>query len=144
LKKKLYWPIFALILFWFSYFNIPFLKNYLLAGFDGPTNITLGNQLQSINWIYQDAKGEKFNVDIYVPPVIPYSYAYLIQWQGERVYHQQPELEEAPFLYTLYEVDYDHILSLDTWLAERDKIAETIKVQKFGGITVERRLRINP
>jgi len=151
LKKKLYsgrtsyayWPIFALILFWFLYFNLPFLKNYLLAGVDGPTNITLGNQLQSIDWIYQDADQEKFNVDVYVPPVIPYSYNYLFPWRGERVYHQQPVAEKVSLLYTLYEVDQEHPFFLDDWLAKEDKMAETIKIQKFGGITVERRLRIN-
>jgi len=143
LRKKLYWPLFALILFWFLYFNLPFLKNYLLAGVDGPQNITLGNQLQSIDWIYQDAGQEKFNVDVYVPPVIPYAYDYLFPWRGERVYRQQPVAEKVPLLYTLYEVDPEHPFFLDAWLAERDKIAETIKVQKFGGITVERRLRIN-
>ncbi len=137
-----YWSILALILFWFLYFNLPFLKNYLSAGVDGPKHITLGNQLHSIDWIYQDAQGEEFNLDVYVPPVIPYAYDYLFQWRGKRVYHQQPVAEKVPLLYTLYEVDQEHPFFLDAWLARQDKIAATIKVQKFGGVTVERRLRI--
>ncbi|MCJ7829635.1 glycosyltransferase family 39 protein [Patescibacteria group bacterium] len=151
LKKKLfsggtsyaYWPLFALIMFLFAYFNLPFLKNYLSAGVDGPTHITLGNQLQSVDWIYEDAKEEKFNVDVYVPPVIPYAYEYLFKWRGERVYHYQPVVENVPLLYTLYEVDLEHPFFLDAWLARQDKIADTISVQKYGGVSVERRLRKN-
>ncbi len=142
-KKKIYWPLFALIIFWFAYFNLPFLKNYLSAGVDGPTHITLGNQLQSVDWIYEDAKEENFNVDVYVPPVIPYAYEYLFKWRGERVYHYQPVVENVPLLYTLYEVDLEHPFFLDAWLARQDEIAETVKSQKFGGVTVERRLRKN-
>jgi len=143
LKKKLYWPLFVLIIFWFLYFNAPFLKNYLSAGVDGPTHITLGNELQSVDWIYKDAKEEKFNVDVYVPPVIPYAYEYLFKWRGEKFYHLQPAKENVPLLYILYEVDQYHPFFLDNWLARQDKIAETIEVKKFGGITVERRLRKN-
>jgi hypothetical protein len=141
LKKILYWPILALIIVWFLGGNMLFLKNYLSAGVDGPTHITLGNQLQSVDWIYKNAKEEKFNVDIYVPPVIPYAYQYLFLWYGNKNYHRQPLSENVPLLYTLYEVDPEHPFFLDAWLARQDKIAETISTQKFGGITVERRLR---
>jgi len=142
-KKVFYWPILALIIVWFLSGNILFLKNYLSAGVDGPVHITLGNQLQSIDWIYKDAGQEKFNIDVYVPPVIPYSYEYLFRWRGERLYHLLPAKENVPLLYTLYEVDPEHPFFLDDWLARQDKIAETIKVQNFGGVTVERRLRKN-
>jgi len=140
-KKKIYLPILALIIVWFFNGNIFYLKGYLSAGVDGPEHITLGNQLQSIDWIYQDAQGEKFNVDIYVPPVITYSYDYLFQWYGEKEYHYQPLEENVSLLYTLYEIDKPHLFLLDSWLARQDGIADTIRVEKFGGITVERRLR---
>ncbi len=142
-KKILYWPIMILIVIWFLNNNIFFLRHYLTSGIDGPQNVVLGNQLQSINWIYQDAKGEKFNVAIYVPPVIPYAYDYLFKWYGQKIYHQEPAKEETPLLYVLYEVDSSHPYRLDAWLVEQDKIAETIKSEKFGGITVERRIRKN-
>jgi 4-amino-4-deoxy-L-arabinose transferase-like glycosyltransferase len=142
-KSYLYWLVLSLIVVWFLSGNLPFLKNYLVAGVDGPTHITLGNQLQSIDWIYKDAKEEKFNVDVYVPPVIPYAYQYLFLWYGNKNYHRQPLAENVPLLYVLYEVDPPHPERLDAWLARQDKIAETIYSQKFGGIVVERRLRKN-
>lgn len=142
-RKKLYWPILALIVIWFLNGNIFYLKGYLTAGVDGPTHISLGNQLQAINWIYQDAGEEKFNIDVYVPPVIPYAYDYLFLWYGNKKYHRQPVTENVPLLYTLYEADPLHPYFLDAWLARQEKIADTLKSEKFGGITVERRIRKN-
>ena len=140
-KKILYWPVMALIIIWFLSSNLLFLKHYLTAGVDGPKNITLGNQIQAINWLYQQADKEKFNLAVYVPPVIPYTYSYLIPWYGQRNYQHQPAQEDVPLLFVLYETD-EHLERLDAWLAGQDKIADTVLSQKFGGITVERRLRI--
>lgn len=141
-KKILYWPIMVLIIIWFLSSNLLFHKHYLTSGVDGPLNISLGNQIQAIDWIYKEAKGEEFNVAVYVPPVIPYTYDYLIPWYGKRVYKQQPVVEESPLFFTLYEFDEAHIQRLDTWLSDQDKIATTDLSQKFGGITVEKRSRI--
>jgi 4-amino-4-deoxy-L-arabinose transferase-like glycosyltransferase len=141
-KKILYWPIMALIIIWFLSNNVFFLKHYLTAGVDGPKNVTLGNQIQAIDWVYQESGGEKFNMAVYVPPVIPYAYQYLVPWRGQRIYHQQLLSENVPLLFVLYETDEPHPERLDAWLAGQDKIADTVLTQKFGGITVERRSRI--
>jgi 4-amino-4-deoxy-L-arabinose transferase-like glycosyltransferase len=140
-KKILYWPIAALIIIWFLSSNLLFLKHYLSSGVDGPKNISLGNQIQAIDWIYKQAGEEKFNVAVYVPPVIPYAYDYLFPWYGRRFGHRQPSVESTALLFVLYETD-DQIQRLDSWLANQDKIADTVSSQKFGGVTVERRLRI--
>lgn len=142
LKKKIFWPILLLIFIWFLNGNLPFLYYYLSAGVDGPTHISLGNQLQAIDWIYQDVGKEEFNVDVYVPPVIPYAYNYLFQWYGEKEYGRQPLEENVSLLYTLYEVDPPHPERLENWLARQEGIGEVIKEQKFGGVTAQRRKRI--
>jgi len=143
LNKKIYIPIFAMIVIWFLNGNLLYLKGYLTADVNGQDHISLGNQLEVIDWIYQDADGENFNVDIYVPPVIPYSYQYLFQWYGQKNYGYQPISDQVPLLYVIWEVDKPHIILLDAWLAREDDVADTIKTEKFGGINVERRLRIN-
>ncbi len=142
LKKKFLLPIFIFIIIWFLNENLVSQKNYLAERVDAPTRIALGNQLQTIDWIYQDAKDEKFNVDVYVPPVIPYAYDYLIPWRGKQIYNQQPVEEWVPLLYTLSEVDPPHPERLEAWLSRQEGIGKVIKSQKFGGITVERRERI--
>lgn len=126
--------------------NLTLIKSYLVAGVDGPTHISLGNELQSVRWVITDAKKQDFNVDVYVPPVISYSYDYLFLWQttkscGRNLCGMILD-RQVPLLYTLYEVDPPHPERLDAWLSRQKGIGEVEKVVQFGGITVERRHRI--
>lgn len=135
----------GLFLLAFTKDNIPLLRNYLVAGVDGPTHITLGNQMQAVDWVFEDAKGQEFNVDVYVPPVIPHAYDYLFLWQGtqrcgESLCGLQLE-KRIPLLYTLYEVDPPHPERLEAWLARQAGIGVVEEEKKFGGITVQRRQR---
>jgi hypothetical protein len=104
----------------------------------GPTEIVLQNQLIAVNWIKFDAGEEKFNIDVYVPPVIPHSYDYLFLWNNIK-----QETNQTILLYTLYEVDPPHPERLEAWLKRQEKIGKVIYEEKFGGITVQRRERIN-
>lgn len=134
------------ILFLISFLNInlPASKNFLSAGVDGPHHITLGNELQAVNWIYDDARGlDKFKVDVYVPPIIPHSYDYLFLWQGYKRCGENlcgfVKEEETDIIYTLYEIDPPHPKRLEEWYTRFENWTEIEKVTEFGGITVERR-----
>jgi 4-amino-4-deoxy-L-arabinose transferase-like glycosyltransferase len=127
--------------------NWKLVKSYVTAGVDGPTHITLGNELQAVGWVFEDVKGKgEFNVDVYVPPVIPHSYDYLFLWQAtERCGDNLCEMnlaEQVPLLYTLYEEDPPHPERLEAWHARQKGIGEIEKEVSFGGITVQRRKRI--
>ncbi|MDO8488374.1 MAG: glycosyltransferase family 39 protein [bacterium] len=126
----------------FFFQNVPLMRNYLISGVDGPATIALGNQLQAIDWIYQDYEEREFNVDVYVPPVIPHAYDYLLLWQGTNVHSQLQQAEQVPLLYTLYEVDPPHPERLQAWLARQAGIGQVETEASFGGITVQRRHRI--
>lgn len=137
--------VLAFFLFFLS-LNGMLLKNYLTAGTDGPTHITLGNQLQAVDYVFKDAEGRgDFNVDVYVPPVIPYAYDYLFLWQGTKRCGKDlcgMKLDErVPLLYTLYEVDPPHPERLEKWLEIQAGIGLVQEEARFGGITVQRRTR---
>jgi hypothetical protein len=121
-------------------------KGMLNTEIDSEVIIVLGNQKQAIEWIYQDAAGSEFNVDVYVPPVIPHAYDYLFTWypgsSGFNTYRSKKVDENKELLYTLYEIDPDHESRLSTWLDRQKGIGKVVKKQRFGGITVERRERI--
>jgi hypothetical protein len=143
--KKFIGKILVLI-FFILFFNINFTatKNHLSAGVDGPHNITLGNELQAVNWVYDDSKDlELFKVDVYVPPVIPHSYDYLFLWQGSKKCGEDlcglVKDGETDVIYTLYEVDPSHPKRLEEWYSRFDGWTEIEKAVEFGGITVERR-----
>lgn len=129
-------------LFFFVKENAFKVKDYITSGVDGPSAIAFGNQKQAIDWIYKDANGRDFNVDEYVPPVIPYSYNYLFTWLGNTKYHKLPVEPQISLLYTLYEVDSPYPERLEAWLTRQKGIGKVIKEQTFGGITVQERQRI--
>lgn len=100
--------------------------------------IAFQTQLLAVNWINLNSNGEKYNIDVYVPPVIPHSYNYLFLWNNIIQEEKQVNL-----LYTLYEQDPPHPERLKAWLERQEKIGKVIDQETFGGITVQRRLRIN-
>jgi len=121
-------------------------KAYITTGLDGPASTLLGNQKEVINWIYKDSQSTEFNVDVYVPPVIPYAYDYLFLWQGTA--RCGPSLcgqvtdKNVNLLYTVYETDFAHPERLDAWLQRQAGIAKVDYEFVSGGITVQKRTRI--
>ncbi len=146
LAARAWWGKLVLVLFIYFFLNdnLPITKNYINNNVDGPNTIAFGNQKQALDWIYQDMGGcRKFNDDEYVPPVIPHAYKYLFTWYGGAVKSCAPVEQREKLLYTLYEVDPPHPERLDAWLARQEGIGKVEKSARFGGITVERRQRIN-
>ncbi|MFZ5366014.1 MAG: ArnT family glycosyltransferase [Patescibacteria group bacterium] len=139
-----FWPkiwgklIFFLFLASFLYVNFAQFLIYYRIGI----GIILRDQLAAIDWIYQDAKSTDFNVDIYVPPVIPYAYDYLFKWYGTGKHGQEPLEKRTSLLYTLYEIDSSHPERLESWLTRQKGIGKTIYEKSFGGVTVQRRERM--
>jgi hypothetical protein len=107
-----------------------------------PGSIGFINQKQVIDWVYKNSGDRPFNVDVYVPPVISYSYDYLFTWLGEAKYFKKPDEQLQPTLYTLYESDPDHQERLDSWLVRQKNIGIVKKEFRSGGIIVQERLRI--
>jgi len=133
-------------LMFLSFKNFVLLNDYYKYNFRGFNPIILEDQLGAIGWILNDAKGKEFNVDVYVPPVIPYAYDYLFQWQvnqkcGENMCGLVKD-RQVENLYTLYEKDPSHPERLGKWLKRQDGIGVFEKEIVLGGITVQKRKRI--
>jgi 4-amino-4-deoxy-L-arabinose transferase-like glycosyltransferase len=129
-------------LFLFFINNIPVSLAKITDKCDGSLSICYAAQTKAIDWVYKDAGSNDFNVDVYVPPVISYSYDYLFKWLGTTKYHKLPNTNQVPLLYTMYEADPEHPERLKAWLARQKGIGSIIKEQSFGGITVQERKRI--
>jgi 4-amino-4-deoxy-L-arabinose transferase-like glycosyltransferase len=139
-----------LIVIWFLYhfigLNYTLIRNYLTATVS-TRPIAIEDQLKAINWIYDNSRGKgEFNIDVYVPPVIPHAYDYLFLWQftrrcGESLCGYLKDINK-PLLYTLFEADPPNPERLEVWL-ERQKGIGVVKEEiKYGHITVQRRKRI--
>lgn len=138
------WGRVATIVFFFIFFkmNLPMVDSYLDINPNSGAFVMFGNQKEAVNHVYKDAAGREFNVDVYVPPVIPYAYDYLFLWRANAMHVAEPKKEQVPLLYTLYEEDGPHPERLEAWLVRQKGIGEVDEAQTFGGITVERRHRI--
>lgn len=146
-RKSLVGKIFSVsFLIFFLSHNWFWTKGMLNTQIDSEVIIVLGNQKQAIEWIYEDANGAEFNVDVYVPPVIPHAYDYLFTWypgsSGFNTFGSREVDESRPLLYTLHEIDPEHESRLNTWLDRQKGIGKVVRSQRFGGINVERRERI--
>ena len=127
------------------FFLILFLRNNyyplnfkLLDKSNSPNSLGFVNQLQAVDYISKDSNSSKFNIDVYVPPVISYSYDYLFLWKDVKQEDSQVKL-----LYTLYEDDPPHPERLEAWLDRQEKIGRVATELKFGAITVQKRERIS-
>ena len=134
--------VLALFLVVFSLQNLHSYKKSYLIDSNDPYLVSFENQLKAVDWIYEDASGEGFNVDAYTPPVIPYAYDYLFKWYPQREGLYVPDTNYTQVLYTLYEADFYHPERLEAWLKRQEGIGEIVRGETFGGITVQRRLRI--
>lgn len=99
------------------------------------------NQLAVIDYIYQNAKGEKFNYIVYTPPVHDYTYKYLFLWYGPKKYHYIPSGEKASLFYLILEPDFENPNRLKDWFVIREEDGKILKDEEVrGGIRVQSRL----
>lgn len=135
----------VVIFFFLSAFlvrNLYLVSRYFKYDYRKYNPIILEDQLLAIDWIYKDAADCNFNVDFYVPPVIPYAYDYLFKWYGFSKYGCLPKEENVKTLYTLSEKDDSHPERLSNWLMRQGTIGKVEKETIFGNIKIERRVRI--
>jgi 4-amino-4-deoxy-L-arabinose transferase-like glycosyltransferase len=143
-KTPLFHLLSGLFILAFIITNQSLVFRNLSAPLTADTAINLGTSKAAVDWIYADAAGRQFNVDVYVPPVVPYAYDYLFLWRGQTRYHTAPAVGRTSLLYLLYESDPSHPERLTAWLDRQAGIAESVTAVGFGGVTVERRERLNP
>jgi len=127
--------------------NLTIVESHITQSGEGPQTINFKNQIKAVDWVFEDAKGRgRFNVDVYVPPVIPYAYDYLFLLQAtERCGEGLCGLDRdglQPVLYTLFEEDPPHPERLEAWLARQKGIGDVEQESRFAGITVQRRKRL--
>ena len=144
LFESSFWGKVIMIYFMFFFLmqNWSWTGPYLLTTGGEPDKIVLSNQKLAIDLIYKNAGSREFNVDVYVPPVLPYAYDYLFKWLGTTEYHKLTVDSQVPLLYTLYEVDPPHPKRLEDWLERQKGIGKVLKEETYGGITVQERERI--
>lgn len=99
------------------------------------------NQLAVIDYVYQNASGNKFNYVTYTPAVHDYPYQYLFAWYGKNKYGYIPSKEKEKLFFLIIEPEYNHPFLLKEWFVIRANDGKKIKEEVVkGGIMVQNRI----
>lgn len=134
-------PLALIFLYFFTTWNWTIANGYLNHDPFGGDSLNLAVQKAAVDFVYQDAKSENFNVDVYVPPVIPVSYDYLFLWYGQNKYGFVPKKENEKLLYTIEEIDPPHPERLQAFIDRQNTFSKILGSHKIGGLTIEKRER---
>lgn len=119
--------------------NYSLFKNFFSNKY--PAYISLTPIINSVDWVYKDAQDNKFNVDIYVPPVISHSYDYVFLWRGTNKFSKLPSQESTKLLYTLVEPDLERPNYRENWLNRQNSFSSVERFEEFGPVLVQKRQR---
>lgn len=98
-------------------------------------------KLEAIDYIYQDAKGEKFGLFVFTPPVYTYAYDYLVWWHGEKKYHYEPHQEKTGLFYLWIEEDAQKPWTYQGWLETVIKDGRILETKQLpSGFIIQKRI----
>jgi hypothetical protein len=99
------------------------------------------NPLNAIDYIYHDAKGKKFGLLVFYPPIYTYPYDYLIWWHGQEKYHYVPYTKKKGLFYLLIVKDLNKPWSDKGWLETVIKTGKVIETKKLpSGFIIQKRM----
>jgi len=141
-KSKL--PLAKIVLFLFLVLMLPGIFKEI-----GKARVDLGDhggvakirgKLEVIDWIYQDAGEEKFNLLVFTPPVYDYPYQYLLKWYGQKKYGYLPGDKKEGLFYLLIEPDSKQPWTYQGWLETVIKTGKVLKEEKLAnGFVIQKR-----
>lgn len=97
-------------------------------------------KIDAIDYVYKDAKGEKFGLLIFSPPIYTFPYDYLLWWHGQKKYGYIAHNEKKGVFYLLIEPDPYKPWTYEGWLETVIKTGSIIKtVELPSGFIVQKR-----
>lgn len=139
-KFKSYLPfmVIAIFLFIINLNPVSVFANFQKPLWIGDASV-YRNQLEVIDHIYSEAKGEDFKYVVYTPPVHDYTYQYLFLWYGPKKYKYAP-VEKSNLAFFILEPDLEHPERLANWLNNRKEDGKIVKTEKLkSGIVIQTR-----
>lgn len=140
--KKLKYLSFTMliILLWFMINPIQIVSDAQRPLWEGNAAV-YRNQVAVIDYIYNQAKGKKFNEIVYTPSVHDFPYQYLFSWYGKNKYGYVPSMGKEKLFFVTIEQDPGQENRIKDWLKIREGDGKVIKEEVVrGGITVQTRI----
>jgi hypothetical protein len=135
--SKLVFSIFLILMLPYIYKEFTSAKKDL-SDYGGEAKIK--GKIEAIDYIYNDAKGQNFNVLVFAPPVYDYQYRYMLLWYGQQKYHYLPGDKKEGLFYLWIEQDPKQPWSYRGWLETVVKTGKVIKEEKLSsGFIIQKR-----
>lgn len=116
-RIKIFRPICFLILALMVFAGFKVLRSrYSHDFFDLRGGAGIKGKIQAIDYIYNDAQGEQFNVLVFTPPIYDYPFRYLLGWYGEKKYGYIPQDKKEGLVYLWIEPDLNKPWTYQGWL----------------------------
>lgn len=95
-------------------------------------------QVEAVNWVLDDSKGQKFGSWIYTPDHQDQAHRYVYHWVGEKRGRVPEEhVEQQPLIYLIVEDDDGHAKRRADWIADKEtNFGQIVATKKFGAMTV--------
>lgn len=98
-------------------------------------------RLDALDYIYKDAKKEKFGLLVFSPPIYTYPYDYLIWWYGQRKYGYVPYKNKKGLFYLLVEKDSSKPWSYKGWMETVIKTGRVVETKTLpSGFIIQKRI----
>lgn len=130
------------IVVYLSFINLDISRRYLSSRVEKQSEtVHLENQMQAVAYVVGNPVCNQYALNIYVPPMTPYAYDYLVGWHTDRTHaaNKRTDIRQAQCLYTLHEVDTINPQLATWWVSAQDIEGSIVDRQRFGGIFVEKR-----
>ena len=126
------------LIVYFQYTKNAYLRDY----FDYGGTAKIEGKIDAINYIYKDAKEEKFGLLVFTPPVYTYAYDYVIWWYGKTKYNYVPAAEKKETFYLLIEKDPYKPWSYEGWLKTVIKTGDVVYTKTLpSGFIIQKRIQ---
>ncbi len=117
------------------------IKTFLYDYKDYGGDAKIKGKINLIDEIYKDAKGEKFGLLVFSPPIYTYPYDYVIWWHGSKKYHYIPHQEKKGLFYLAIEKDGSKPWTYKGWLETVIKTGKVIETRQLpSGFILEKRI----
>lgn len=135
--SKLIFGIFLILMSPYIYKEFTSAKKDL-SDYGGEAKIK--GKVEAIDYIYNDAKGEKFNILVFAPPVYDYQYRYFLLWYGQKKYHYLPGDKKEGLFYLWIEPDAKKPWTYKGWLETVIKTGKVLKEETLpSGFIIQKR-----
>lgn len=122
---------------------IPYsMQNFLSDYNDYGGTAKIRGKIDAIDYIYKDAKNEKFGLLTFSPPIYTYPYDYLLLWYGQKTYGYIPYQEKKKLFYLLIEKDGSKPWTYKGWIETVIKSGRVIETKTLpSGFIVQKRYK---